>query len=383
MKLKSFILIVSFCLFSFLIKAQITSLPHNQNFDSSTFPDEGWSVLATSTGIPALNMPAYSLQQDQIISAPNSLFAFIYPSATYVMLISPEILLDLSSVKINLQWRPAAANSRLEIGVLTNPTDASSFVPVTATLLPNPYNEWNDITVNFENYNGNGNYIGIKCTATTSGNHYIDNIEISQSINCQPVTNLQVENTIGTAALLTWNASASSSATSYTIQYAEAETNNWIAVNTTENSQLLTGLNEQTFYKARVITNCGSIIGDTSTLVSFLTTCNYFGGVNIGNGTATTDGGYIPLGLHFSYSASEQIFLASELDSVAQPIEMLSFQYNTAYTNSRDIQIFMGHTNLQSFTTIEDWIQASNLTKVYEHAGSLQNNIKNGYLDFI
>ena len=86
-------------------------------------------------------------------------------------------------------------------------------------------------------------------------------------------------------------------------------------------------------------------------------------------GTGTTSQYYMPCNNYYSYTYSQQIYTAAELNTGGQPMEITSiaFQYNysSAMTAKTNCTIYMANTSKTSFSSTTDWVQYSNLTPVY------------------
>ena len=81
-------------------------------------------------------------------------------------------------------------------------------------------------------------------------------------------------------------------------------------------------------------------------------------------GEATSDNYYLPTTSYY-YSLSEQIYTAGELNSDACEISSVSF-FNTDYSCSREMTIYMVHTNKMSFEDEMDWIKVKESDMVFD-----------------
>ena len=159
-------------------------LPLSENFDSypgvtsgtvNVLPD-CWSRINTTTvssqqGYPTIT--EYSYAQ----SAPN----FLYFMSSYVVgsyedtqdqyAILPSVD-NVSNLVLSLSARiPAGGrNGTFMVGVMTDPTDASTFTPL-ATFAPTT-TTYQQYTVAFNSYSGEGHYIAIKMPAASSDVYY-------------------------------------------------------------------------------------------------------------------------------------------------------------------------------------------------------------------
>ena len=125
----------------------------------------------------------------------------------------------------------------------------------------------------------------------------------------------------------------------------------------------LTGLNSNSDYEVRVTTVCDDEEGASAT-ATFSTPCLAPTTVDIGEGTTSVN--YIPVNNYYSYTYSQQIYTATELGG-AKDINSISFQYanSLASTNKNNVDIYLGHTTKESFTSTTDYIPVADLTLVY------------------
>lgn len=88
--------------------------------------------------------------------------------------------------------------------------------------------------------------------------------------------------------------------------------------------------------------------------------------VQVGYGNSTVNN--MPISSCYTYSYSQQIYLASEV-SVSGTISQLSFYYksaaNSGNNNSKNWSIYLGTTTKSNFTGNTDWEPYSSLTEVF------------------
>ena len=84
---------------------------------------------------------------------------------------------------------------------------------------------------------------------------------------------------------------------------------------------------------------------------------------NLGSGTSTNQ--YIPTYARAKYSLTQQIYLASELDNQKGRITKIAFRA-TNVSATRNLTIYMAHTDLSSFSSTTSWEVMGNVAKVFE-----------------
>lgn len=178
----------------------VTTLPYEELFDTygtggnlqngtSAFP-RCWSRLSTSD----VAYPRPFIYSIGSYSAPG--YLYFQPSNGYNVAITPEfdtsIPLNTLQVELKFKGNTTAAGAYLVVGVMTNPNDYSTFVPVD-TVYPNPYalTSWTDRVVSLASYTGQGHYIAFaqECYTTLFTPVGMDNVVVDYISTCpQPIT---------------------------------------------------------------------------------------------------------------------------------------------------------------------------------------------------
>ncbi|MBR4829096.1 MAG: choice-of-anchor J domain-containing protein [Muribaculaceae bacterium] len=84
---------------------------------------------------------------------------------------------------------------------------------------------------------------------------------------------------------------------------------------------------------------------------------------NLGSGTNTN--GYIPTYVRARYSLTQQIYLASELDNQKGRITKIAYRATTTAA-TRNLVIYMAHTDKSEFSSTTDWEVMGSVAKVFE-----------------
>ena len=364
----------------------LQTLPFTCNFDNVTG--------ATSTAVSVNNLPVcwghhcgtynsyagYPIvynSSSYAASGTNAMRFYTYTGTTdygdqYAILPPIDVnLYPLNTLQMTMDVRKNStsyANFTLIVGVMTDPNNVSTFVPL-ETIVETETN-YSTYTVYFGNYTGTGKYIAMYAprigqNGITYNTGYVDNIVVDLIPACPPVTDFSVSNVTGTSALLTWTEGVANTATGgYVVEYSEYNQNNWITESgITSTTHFLTGLNQLTHYDVRVKADCGSSESTWKT-ADFTTGCLSGGDLLIGNGTSTTY--ELPINNYWEYSYTQQIFLASEMHG-STTISSVSFQYSysSPSTVKNSVNIYLGHTTQSTFSSASDYIPSTNLTMVY------------------
>ena len=255
-----------------------TAIPYTENFDSvttSTTAATGampscWIIGAKDVSMTASQSPQvyYSTATSYSTSGSYSLRLFY---RGYVAL--PLFDAPVDSLMLKFQVKQTASNYWLEVGVMDNPYDASTFVPIdtihTANTVNHEYHE-----VMFNNYTGSGQYIAfhnilVPSSTTSYSYNYLDDIEVDRLPSCIPPNHVNVSNISTTGATISWVGNAAN----YTVVYG-SDTNLLTSVDVSTNSVTLTSLTPATHYYVKVKAVCGvDDESEYSLFESFTTPC--------------------------------------------------------------------------------------------------------------
>ena len=174
-------------------------MPLIENFDGvtgtttstvSVLPNSCWSKINTGTtgyGRPQVyNSTTYSH------SGTNSMYFYVYTTDAYTdqYAILPEMGFDLDTIAIELSARFGNATSEITIGVMSDPEDVETFVPVTTIHAPSSgYSTHTTYTADLQEYTGTARYIAIAALKGTATNYfYIDDLQVKlrEKVNTLP-----------------------------------------------------------------------------------------------------------------------------------------------------------------------------------------------------
>ena len=162
----------------------VTDLPYTDNFDSYT---------TSTTAKTGVEPPCWTLAK-QDVSMTNEYKPMVYYSSSmahsgnYSLILNkrgiyamPEFDGDVSTLQLSFYLKQTQAKYQLQVGVMSNLTNASTFVPV-ATINNSSTNS-EQVTVDFSTYTGNGRYIAFRniLAAGNSGDYscnYIDDLTL-------------------------------------------------------------------------------------------------------------------------------------------------------------------------------------------------------------
>lgn len=179
------------------------------------------------------------------------------------MLVFPESEMGVDSLELTFDfWTSTAATAAdLIVGVLDDPSDVTTFVPLDT--ITNPmYQSWYTVTVDFSRYTGSGKHIAIRslCYGTGIGNGWLSNISLYYNSPCRPVDNAYVDHvTYHSANIVVLNEGAYN-ATGYRIQWGTSDDISFADhfASFTGNSFVLDSLEDETTYYYWLSTQCGN-----------------------------------------------------------------------------------------------------------------------------
>ncbi len=260
----------------------LTTVPQTWGFDSdltdgtATFPYPGcWNRLVTGTAnqYPYANEYPYHAH-----SFPRALhFDNNYPYAYAIMpAIDPDSL-SIDTLQVTFFAHATASDiyTALEVGVMSDPADTSTFTLVRSFYLPTSYYE-NPYRVMFNNFTGEGNYIAFRNAAyhQASNEFYLDDVMLSRMPSC--CTAQQMDAVPGIhEANLTWAGAAVSFDLYYKLASDPSDYNYVVVhdVTLTNGYYTLSGLTPGTVYNWYLVSNCDSSTAYTSSVGTFSTLC--------------------------------------------------------------------------------------------------------------
>ncbi len=157
-------------------------------------------------------------------------------------------------------WGRAAGNSyasTVEIGVVTNPSDITTFQPYETFTIPNTgVLQWYCDTVMFDTYQGNGQYIAIRLQGGGNARCYLDDFTVEAMPECSGVRNIAVTGTTANSISLSWHETGA--ATSWGIEYGPQgfAQGSGTTVTVTDTTATLTGLTNDTWYDIYIHSDC-------------------------------------------------------------------------------------------------------------------------------
>ena len=195
-----------------------------------------------------------------------------YENDPVLIAVTPELNADINTLSIRFKAicpgrKSSNSTESITVGVLSDPTDASTFVPQ-KTFSPLGDADWTVHKHYFNNYVGNAKYIGIKANYSMWSIHYIhvDDLVIDYLPTCFEPIELSVSNITYNSVDFSWQ--AQSGETTFEVRGGptgfdvENQLQGFSYYNLTGTSLNIQSLEHSTTYDLYVRANCG--LGDLS-----------------------------------------------------------------------------------------------------------------------
>ena len=262
-------------------------------------------------------------------------------------------------------YTSGTATPTLVIGAMSDPDDESTFD--TVQILSSFQTDWNEFTVPFTSYTGQGSYIAVRGNITT-GTWYLclDDFSVEALPSCPAITDLSIGGTTVGAAIATWSYQEGIIEPSgYDVMYGPTDGSAAATTESvTENNIALTGLTPGTQYYVKVRTTCydGDGVWDSITFQTTGFGCQTLSSTpvndTIGSGSTTTQ--QLPSNGYYKYNLSQQVYTKSEMGQSGS-ITSIAVMPSQVSAN-RNIEIYMGHTPL---TSVGSFTHPADMVKVY------------------
>lgn len=251
------------------------AVPFFENFDnfSSSTADPlptCWYKMSDYTS----NYPYASTSYNHGAGSGKAMYMYS-TSTTYSLMVLPMMAPAIDSLQVSFWLRKTNTSYThdLYVGVMTDPTDITTFVAVD-TVACVALNTWEEMIVSLDGYTGTGSYIAIMSPSGSYSYPYLDDLTVSYIPACPRVENLAVSNIDVNNVDLSWTEVGN--ATSWLVEYGPAGFVRGSEAGTIEVASdtiiTLMGLNGNTAYDAYVEPDCAGDIAGVH-MISFRTAC--------------------------------------------------------------------------------------------------------------
>ncbi|MBQ2508697.1 MAG: fibronectin type III domain-containing protein [Bacteroidales bacterium] len=286
--------------------------------------------------------------------------------------------LPMNGNQVTFYSRCSSGNTTVTVGVMSDPEDASTFSAIKTLNLTTAYTAYN---VMLDAYNGTGRHLAFMVAPAAANYIYIDDVTLDYMPEC-PTPDGMLAVSTDDGIRLNWDGHKST-VDQWQIRYT------WKHIDSTEAYRqvdtLIVNANERRadgsyiFENPELVTNytfavrnvCDAVNNEYSewSNVADLTTdiCSNMFIDTIG--TTDTVSRILPVTANYNNSYTQQIVLASEIETKASISALrLLFAYTENYRYKNNVTIYMGLTEKTEFTSNTDFIPLSTMTQVYSGA---------------
>lgn len=203
--------------------------------------------------------PYYSSLQAH--SGSNSLYFDCSFYGRYAYAITPKLDegIAMDSLQIMFYAYTSTARDFIEVGIMSNPDDLSSFTSL-GQFSTSSSNTWESAKILSRGYTGHGRYVAFRVPQWNTANSiFIDDINIQYYTPCMHIDSIYAYNITPTTADISWNAGDSESQWNYLVGPAgTVDPNNSNPILVNSNTISLTGLTANTLYDVYIRAYCGA-----------------------------------------------------------------------------------------------------------------------------
>lgn len=258
---------------SFRTACAAMALPYTQDF-------EGWTASSamTSTIDPCWTRQTnytYSTFYPYVTtgyshSGSKSMYFYGSSNNPYSLLVLPTFADTLRELQVSFWMYSGSTTYRIEVGVMTNPDDISTFTPV-LSVANTTSNTWVLNEVSLSNYTGQGRYIAFKTPSSSYTYCYIDDVTVDYIPTCPRARNITASGISATGATISWAGYAQSYEVEYGYPGFPLGSGTRVQCSTTR--QAISGLAPATEYEVYVTSNCSNGESTVSQPIYFRTSC--------------------------------------------------------------------------------------------------------------
>lgn len=248
----------------------LNDLPYTYNFDDATGTgatheiDQCWGryVQGSTTRYPN---PSSTYKNSGTYSL------YMYNTSTVKSWATLPVLdasVDANTLMVAFYaYKSSASYGRLKVGVMTDPEDYSTFVPV-ASVQPSATSTWEYFEIPLGNYTGLGAYVTIMADSNATNYTYVDDVKLMVTPGCARVEAIDVAPTSDGGILTITDPTDVNN-------YIITVTHDSLVFNYTSSSTTfqITGLEANTPYDISVYSDCGDGTTTTPRSSSFRTAC--------------------------------------------------------------------------------------------------------------
>ncbi|MDD4829182.1 MAG: choice-of-anchor J domain-containing protein [Bacteroidales bacterium] len=202
----------------------VLTIPYTENFDTygtgtaATSYPTCWSRNVTTYA--TANYPYISTTN---FSTPGAMYFYAYNNTRTVAVCHPiDATIPINTLMVEFKMRYSTLDTNgIQVGVMTDPNDFSTFVPVGPRQTISEVNVWEDKAVLLNSYTGIGQYIALVADAPASqyARAYVDDFVVDYIPSCPNVYGLSIGASSTTSVYVNWD-NTDDQGSGYNIAYA-------------------------------------------------------------------------------------------------------------------------------------------------------------------
>ena len=259
---------------------QAVTVPYTQGFESATGSGAAYSVDGCLTRTTTNTQTAFPYPNGSYAYEGNYSLYFYGSASNYSCMALPRMESSVRMDSLLIQFRAlrTASNYSIEVGIMEDPYDISTFTglgtfsPAETSSQNNP--KWDLGEFETSGYTGRGRYVAFRTQQWLTSYIYIDDIQVDYISSCRHVTGIQVRNVQPTTADVSWTPGENEQSWVYVCGpkgHTDPATAVWQTVS--QSSVTLTNLQPNTEYDVLVAADCGEGSYSQFMKSSFITAC--------------------------------------------------------------------------------------------------------------
>ena len=179
------------------------TVPYTENFESATGSGSSYYIDCWFRGTNYSTTYPY-VSTSYSSSGTHSLY-FYGTSTYYCYGATPRFddAVEMDSLVVNFNLYATTAGYSIDFGVMTDPSDYTTFVPLGSFPIPIA-GIWDNYEITTANYSGNGHYLAFRIPQWGSSYVYLDDVSVDYMNPCEHPTNLAVQSMTSDEATITW-----------------------------------------------------------------------------------------------------------------------------------------------------------------------------------
>ena len=248
-------------------------VPYTQNFESAA--GSGSSAYVDCWFRGTNNSTQYPYVSTTYASSGTRSLYFYGSTSYYSYATTPRFDDDvvMDSLEVSFKLLATSTGYSIEVGMMTDPSDYSTFVPLGTFTVPVSY-IWDTYEITTENYGGNGRYLAFRIPQWGSSYMYLDDLVVDYKAPCAHPTDIVLLSATENEATLGWTPGGDESEWEYTYGLADSVDLETAVISVAyTNSATISGLTDNTTYDFYVRTVCTAGGESHWRSISFTTEC--------------------------------------------------------------------------------------------------------------